>query len=70
MLAKNLVGKQFAGKKFNQVKDAAELASYSEEDKQIPFLVLNEFKGRDLVGIKYEQLLTYALPYRKCRKCF
>ncbi len=70
VLAKNLVGKQFAGKKFNQVKDAAELASYSEEDKQIPFLVLNEFKGRDLVGIKYEQLLTYALPYENAENAF
>ena len=70
VLAKNLVGKQFAGKKFNQVKDAAELASYSEEDKQIPFLVLNEFKGRDLVGIKYEQLLNYALPYENAENAF
>jgi len=70
VLAKNLVSKQFAGKKFNQVKDAAELANYSEEDKQIPFLVLNEFKGKDLVGIRYEQLLTYALPYENAENAF
>ncbi len=70
VLAKNLVGKQFAGKKFNQVNDAAELANYSEEDKQIPFLVLNEFKGKDLVGIRYEQLLTYALPYENAENAF
>ena len=62
MLAKNLVGKQFAGKKFNQVEDVDELVNYSEGDKQIPFAVLNEFKGKDLVGIRYEQLLDYALP--------
>ncbi|WKD85607.1 Isoleucine--tRNA ligase [Polaribacter huanghezhanensis] len=70
VLAKNLVGKQFAGKKFNQVKDAAALASYSKEDKQIPYLVLNEFKGKDLVGIKYEQLLKYALPYENPENAF
>jgi len=70
VLAKNLVGKQFAGKKFNQVKDTAELASYSEGDKKIPYLVLNEFRGKDLVGIKYEQLLKYALPYENSENAF
>lgn len=70
VLAKNLVGKQFAGKKFNQVEDVAELANYSEGDKQIPFVVLNEFKGADLVGIKYEQLLDYTLPYENPENAF
>ena len=70
VLAKNLVGKQFAGKKFNQIEDVAELANYSEGDKQIPFVVLNEFKGKDLVGIKYEQLLDYALPYENSENAF
>jgi isoleucyl-tRNA synthetase len=70
VLAKNLVGKQFAGKKFNQVKDTVALANYSKEDKQIPYLVLTEFKGKDLVGIKYEQLLKYALPYENPENAF
>jgi len=70
ILAKNLVGKQFAGKKFNQVEDLAELASYSEGDKQIPYTILKEFKGADLVGIKYEQLLKYALPYENPENAF
>ena len=70
VLAKNLVGKQFAGKKFNEVEGVAELASYTEGDKQIPYLVLSEFKGKDLVGIKYEQLLKYALPYENPENAF
>ena len=70
VLAKNLVAKQFAGKKFNQVEDLAELANYSEGDKQIPYTILNEFKGKDLVGIKYEQLLKYALPYENAENAF
>ena len=70
VLAKSLVAKQFAGKKFNQVEDVAALTSYTEEDKQIPYLVLNEFKGKDLVGIKYEQLLDYALPYEHAENAF
>ena len=70
VLAKNLVGKQFAGKKFNEIEDVVELANYSEGDKQIPYLVLNEFKGKDLVGIRYEQLLDYALPYKNPENAF
>jgi len=61
VLAKNQVGKQFAGK-FNQVKDKTELLAYNSGDKFIPFYVVKECKGKDLVGIRYEQLLPYALP--------
>ncbi|WP_417800428.1 isoleucine--tRNA ligase [Tenacibaculum sp.] len=70
VLAKNLVAKQFAGKKFNQVEDVAELASYVEGDKQIPYIIVKEFIGKDLVGIKYEQLLSFALPYQNPENAF
>ncbi|MBL4643171.1 MAG: isoleucine--tRNA ligase, partial [Flavobacteriaceae bacterium] len=70
VLAKNLVAKQFAGKKFNLVEGATELAIYKEGDKQIPYTILNEFKGKDLVGIRYEQLLKYALPYENPENAF
>ncbi|WP_445750130.1 isoleucine--tRNA ligase [Polaribacter sp.] len=30
--------------------------------KKIPFKIIGEFLGKDLVGIKYEQLLDYVLP--------
>ena len=61
VLAKSLVGKQFASK-FNQVESKPDLLAYNDGDKTIPFYVVKEFKGKDLVGIKYEQLLKYALP--------
>ena len=61
ILAKNLVAKQFAGK-FNQVEDESDLANYNSDDKKIPFFVAKEFKGKDLVEVKYEQLMPYALP--------
>ena len=61
ILAKSLVGKQFDGK-FKQVETKPELIDYKEGDKKIPFYVVKEFKGKDLVGITYEQLLPYALP--------
>jgi isoleucyl-tRNA synthetase len=61
VLAKNLVGKQFAGK-YTEVEAAAELEGYNSGDKKIPFYVVKSFKGADLVGITYEQLLPFALP--------
>tara|TARA_R110002050_G_scaffold107482_6_gene217907 strand:+ start:9205 stop:12606 length:3402 start_codon:yes stop_codon:yes gene_type:complete len=61
VLAKNLVNKQFDGK-FKQVETKPELIEYKEGDKKIPFYVVKEFVGKDLVGITYEQLLPYALP--------
>ncbi|PWH83718.1 isoleucine--tRNA ligase [Algibacter marinivivus] len=61
ILAKNLVGKQFTGK-YQQTEDVSELSSYSKENKKIPFLIAAECKGEDLLGIRYEQLLKYALP--------
>ncbi len=61
VLAKSLVGKQFSGK-FFEVKNEEELKAYTSSNKKIPFLVLNSCLGKDLVGIKYEQLLPYTLP--------
>nr|WP_321232603.1 isoleucine--tRNA ligase [uncultured Psychroserpens sp.] len=61
ILAKKLVNYQFSGK-FNLVEDKSELLAYNSGDKKIPYYVVKEFKGADLVGITYEQLLPYALP--------
>lgn len=61
ILAKKLVNYQFSGK-FNQVENKSELLEYTSGDKKIPFYVVKEFLGKDLVGITYEQLLPYVLP--------
>ncbi len=61
ILAKNLVGKQFAGK-FVEVENESELKSFTEGDKKIPYFILKEFKGNEILESRYEQLLTYALP--------
>ena len=65
VLAKPLLGKQFSGKYFE-----SEELNYSEGDKKIPFTVISEFKGADLVGMTYEQLLPYALPHENVDKAF
>ena len=61
ILAKKLVNYQFSGK-FNQVEDKSALLTYNSGDKKIPFYIVKEFIGKDLVGITYEQLLPYTLP--------
>ena len=68
ILAKNLVSKQF-GKKFKQVEDENSM-NYSKGDKTVPFAIIGECTGADLVGIKYEQLLPYALPHENADKAF
>jgi isoleucyl-tRNA synthetase len=61
VLAKNLVFKQFAGK-FKEVDNQSELEAFKESDKLIPYKIMAACVGKDLVGIKYEQLMEYVLP--------
>jgi len=69
ILAKALVGEQFKGK-FEEVSSEEELRQYKKDDKKIPFKVMLETKGKELVGIRYEQLLPYALPYENPQNAF
>ncbi len=62
VLAKNLISKQFGGKNAFKVESSSALKDYNKGDKRIPFYVVKEFIGKGLVGIKYEQLLDFALP--------
>ena len=61
VLAKSLVSKQFSGKYYEI--DHNEELDFSSSDKKIPYQIIKSFKGTDLVGIKYEQLLDYVLPH-------
>ncbi|WP_313805491.1 isoleucine--tRNA ligase [Flavobacterium sp.] len=69
ILAKPLVGKQFVGKYF-VAESEDDFTNYKSDDKKIPYQVLTEAKGADLVGIKYEQLLPWALPYQTPENAF
>lgn len=69
ILAKALVSKQFS-KKFFAVESESDLAAYKAEDKKIPFIVVAEMKGADLLESRYEQLLPYALPYQNPENAF
>ncbi len=69
ILAKNLVAKQF-GKQFFESHDTADFENFADGDKKIPYRVLAECKGQDLVGIRYEQLLPFVLPYQNAENAF
>ncbi len=43
----------------NKAKDIS-LEDYNEGDKLIPFEVVDTFKGKELIGLDYEQLLPYV----------
>ncbi len=65
ILAKNLVGKHF-----NEKAQEIALTDYKPGDKLIPYQVIQTFKGKDLLGLSYEQLLPYALPNENPEKAF
>ena len=69
VLAKNLVGKQF-GKGFFASEETADFENFKAGDKKIPYQVIAEAKGADLVGIKYEQLMPLVLPYQNPENAF
>jgi len=69
ILAKALVGKQFSGK-FVAVENESQLSDYQQSDKKIPYFIVGECKGADLVELRYEQLMPYALPYKNPENAF
>lgn len=54
-----------------EIDGIVEAINFNKEIKtKLPFKVLAEFKGADLVGIKYEQLLPFTLPYQNPENAF
>lgn len=62
ILAQNLISKQF-DKKFVAASAKEELEAYKAGDKKIPYLVGREFKGADLLELRYEQLFDHVQPH-------
>ncbi len=69
VLAKALLSKQFT-KPYFLAETEEEFTVYAAGDKTIPYRVVQEVKGKDLVGIRYEQLLPWALPYENADNAF
>ena len=76
ILAKSLIGKQFSDK-FYAIENESQFSEYHQNEntpsgklEKIPFLVLKEFKGTDILEARYEQLMSYALPYKNPENAF
>ena len=65
VLAKDLFSKYFSDKN----KDLT-LEAYKPGDKAIPFKIVNEFLGKQLVNVRYEQLMPYLQPLYDTDKAF
>ncbi len=55
ILAKDLVGKYFSDKAGN-----LSLSDYQKGDNLIPYEIVGEWIGKELLGIRYEQLMPYV----------
>ena len=69
VLAKNLIGAQFNGA-FELAETQEELEKYNPGDKKIPYFVSATCLGKELTGLKYEQLLPYAQPHENAENAF
>ena len=74
ILAKALVNKQF-GNKYFETSDEGEFSSFqnnhnNDSKKKIPYEILAEFKGSDMVETTYEQLVPWFLPAENTEKAF
>mgnify|MGYP002378753767 CR=1 FL=1 len=65
VLAKDLVTKYFSEKNKELM-----LEEYKPGDKVIPFKIVQEFSGKQLLGIHYEQLMPYLQPFYDADKAF
>ncbi|WP_310993278.1 isoleucine--tRNA ligase [Aequorivita marina] len=69
ILAKNLVANLFASK-YEEKPNEESLEAFTQGDKTIPYYIVKEFTGADLVGMRYEQLLEYAKPHDNPENAF
>ncbi len=57
-----VLAKELLGKYFTIDMENVDLSTYQTGDKKTPFRIVNSFTGKQLNGIRYEQLLPYAQP--------
>ncbi len=65
VLAKNLLYTHF--KKENEDR---EFSDYNKGDKEIPFRVIAECKGKELIGVEYNQLMPWVTPMEEEGEAF
>ncbi len=57
-----IIAKDLLGKFFKEENSSLDFENYNIGDKNLPYTIVDEFLGENLVGINYDQLLKYAQP--------
>ncbi len=57
-----ILAKALIKKWFKEGADELDFDAYQQGDKKIPYRIAAEYKGEQLVGLRYEQLLPYQQP--------
>jgi isoleucyl-tRNA synthetase len=65
IVAEKLIDSLFIGNYFE-----GDISFFTKDQNKIPFKIINKISGKDLVGIKYHQLMPYALPAENPEKAF
>lgn len=63
VVAKELLSSVFSG-------PYVEVSDLSDDKKQVPYKVVQEFKGSELIGLRYKQLLPVASPAENAENAF
>ncbi|WP_290389545.1 class I tRNA ligase family protein, partial [uncultured Bacteroides sp.] len=57
-----IMARALVGAYFNPAGENADLAGYNSGDKVIPYQIVGEWKGKELVGMEYKQLIPFVNP--------
>lgn len=60
-----ILAKDLLNSFFDPRNEELSMDSYVPGDKKIPFRILNEYKGSELAGVQYEQLINWVKPNGK-----
>jgi len=69
IVANDLITKQFSNIYF-QTENEEDFNRYEFNPKEIPYVKVDIFLGKDLENLAYDQLLTYAKPYESPENAF
>jgi isoleucyl-tRNA synthetase len=65
-----VMAQELVAKYFSEKTKGLSLQDYKAGDKQIPWTAGPAFKGKELVGVRYEQLMPYVQPLSDADRAF
>ncbi len=60
-----ILAKDLTNAYFNKENESLDFTAYQAGDKKIPYQVIDQYQGKDLQGIAYEQLIPFMQPEGK-----